>query len=246
MTIQEQVRALEGLVEIDAELKLIEEQIAAEQGALSGKKERLAELDERLERGRGALEEIERTRGESTQDFRQLGIQMDRSREKLSRCRNEREANAVQRELEELRKLIRDREVEIQKLAELATQARTDMEKAEVERKELLAELGSSEGDVVAGLAELEASQKAKLGARKLLMAGVPAQLFRRYELVRKRRGSAVCHTTNGTCSVCFMTLNPMLFQQLRRGESFSECPSCNRILYFKPPSEVSEDDKSE
>ena len=26
-----------------------------------------------------------------------------------------------------------------------------------------------------------------------------------------------------------------MMFQKLRRGEDFDQCPSCQRILYFRP-----------
>ena len=30
------------------------------------------------------------------------------------------------------------------------------------------------------------------------------------------------------------MRLQPMLFQKLAHGEEFGQCPSCNRILYFR------------
>jgi predicted nucleic acid-binding Zn-ribbon protein len=31
------------------------------------------------------------------------------------------------------------------------------------------------------------------------------------------------------------MHLPPMLFQQFRRENKFEQCPSCNRILYYRP-----------
>ncbi len=246
MKIQEQVQALEGLVEIDAELDGLQEQHSQQRGELDAKKQRVVELEERLGRSRDALGDMERTRSDSTQDYRQLGTQLERSREKLSRCRTEREANAVQRELEELRKLVRDRELEIQKLSELATQVRADIEKTQTELDAVNAELGNSEGAVIAGLATLDGALKSKRAERLTLVERVPATLYRRYEMIRKRRGSAVCHTTDGTCSVCHMTLAPALFQQLRRGEAFDQCPSCNRIIYFKLPSTIAADSEDE
>ena len=76
-------------------------------GTLSGRP-RVAQLDElegRIAASRASVEQMERTRGELIQEARQISVQMERSREKLSRCRTEREANAAQREIEELRKI---------------------------------------------------------------------------------------------------------------------------------------------
>jgi predicted nucleic acid-binding Zn-ribbon protein len=41
------------------------------------------------------------------------------------------------------------------------------------------------------------------------------------------------------------MRLQPMLFQKLTRSDEFSQCPSCARILYFKPPQDGAEADQS-
>ena len=69
---------------------------------------------------------MERTRNDLSGELRQMSRQIERSREKLSRCRTEREANAAQRELEELRKLYRDREQDIERLEALIGQAREE------------------------------------------------------------------------------------------------------------------------
>ena len=68
---------------------------------------------------------------------------------------------------------------------------------------------------------------------------GVPAishlpVLYRRDELVRSRRGTALAYTHTGICSACNIHLQPMLFQKLKRGEGIEQCPSCNRLIYFR------------
>jgi len=45
--------------------------------------------------------------------------------------------------------------------------------------------------------------------------------------MIRSRRGTAIASTTDGTCSACHMRLQPMLFQDLTRGNDFGQCPSC-------------------
>ncbi len=241
MNMQAQIEALERLSQLDGELALLHEELSRERQALQEKKQYLAELDEKLERARGSIAEMDRLRGELIQETRQMSVQIEKSREKLARCRTEREANAAQREVEELRKLYRDRELEIDKLGALVEQARTEVEATEAERGRLVAELGESEGAVASRLNDVEAELATQQEARKDAVAKVQPVLYRRYELVRKRRGTAIAHTHEGTCSACHMTLPPQLFQLLKRSTEFGQCPSCNRILYFRvdPPQEA-------
>jgi predicted nucleic acid-binding Zn-ribbon protein len=98
---------------------------------------------------------------------------------------------------------------------------------------------------VTTRLGELERQVAEKATVRRDLVKKVKPQLYSRYELVRKRRGTAIAHTVEGTCSACHMMLPPMMYQQLMRNESFGQCPSCNRILYFKAASGESETQQS-
>lgn len=232
--LQAQIEALENLARLDASLTKLEAELVRESEVLSGKKEQLRRLEERFESTRGTVGDMDRTRSELMQDARQMSLQMERSREKLARSRSEREVNAVQREIEELRKLYRDREQEIEKINGLAERARLEMEGATSERNELLGELGSDEVERASRFGELEASVATEREQRKELVKAVPPVLYRRYEMVRKRRGSAVAYTYGGTCSACHISISPMMFQKLRRGEDFDQCPSCQRILYFR------------
>ena len=232
--LQAQIEALENLAKLDATLTKLEAELVREGEALSDKKEQLRRLEERFEITRATVGDMDRTRGELMQDARQMSVQMERSREKLSRSRSEREVNAVQREIEELRKLYRDREQEIEKINGLAERARQEMDGASSERSTLLGELGANASERASHLGSLEASVAAERELRKELVKAVPPVLYRRYEMVRKRRGSAVAYTYGGTCSACHIAISPMMFQKLRRGEDFDQCPSCQRILYFR------------
>lgn len=246
MTIQAQIEVLEALAAVDAELKELTDALTQERDALRSKQSNLSSLDERYERGRKSVEEMEKVRNDLMGELRQMGVQVERSREKLSRCRTEREANAAQRELEELRKLYRDREQEVEKLESLISQGRDEAQQVQGEREKLSGELGASQGDTMGRLETAEKAAAEKSKEREALVARVDAALYRRYELIRKRKGTALAHTTNGTCSACHMQLQPMLFQKLLRGTEFAQCPSCNRIIYFRPPSPADVENPSE
>ena len=151
--------------------------------------------------------------------------QLDHSREKLSRSRTERESNAAQRELEELRKLVRDREDEIGKVSADGEAARQQIDATEADHKKIVDELAARHGDISSNVGEAEAKARAKSAERDLAIKALPPQLFRRYDMIRSKRGTAIAQTTDGTCKACHMSLPPQLFHRLRREPTLEQCP---------------------
>ena len=236
LSIPDQIRALERLAQIDAELKGLQEQLAQERSTLDGLRSGIAKLDEKLGASRASLAVMDKTRAELVQDVRNMTQQLDHSREKLLRSRTERESNAAQRELEELRKLVRDREDEIGKLSTESEASRQQLEATESDHAKLVAELGAREGDINSKLGEVSSKEREKQTERGAATKTLPAQLYRRYDMIRLKRGTALSQTSDGTCNACHMALPPQLFHRLRREPILEQCPSCNRIIYFVAP----------
>jgi len=165
-----------------------------------------------------------------------MNQQLEHSREKLGRSRTEREANAAQRELEELRKLIRDREEEVGKLTTEAEASRQGIEATEAEHKKLADDLGAREGDISSKVAQIETARAAKQSERDVAAKRLPPALYRRYEMIRAKKGFAIAQTSDGTCKACNIALPPQLFHRLRREPMLEQCPSCHRIIYFVSP----------
>jgi predicted nucleic acid-binding Zn-ribbon protein len=236
VSIREQIPFLEELSAIDVEVRRIDEQLEKHQKGLSGMRTDLRALEDRLKVDRETLSEMERTRAELGAELRQMTQQIEKSREKLARSRNERESNAAQRELEELRKLHRDREEEIERLNSASDAARAAISDADGKRSALAGELEGSQEGVTSSIGELEAERKVRMEARAKVVAKLPTMLYRRYESIRTRRPVAIAKTTDGTCLGCHMSVPPMMFQKMRRQDEFEQCPQCKRILYYVPP----------
>jgi len=232
----DQIRALEELAAMDAEVKALETQLAEERGVLGTLKESLKKLDDKLQADRATVGAADKHRSELQIDIRTMTQQIEHSREKLNRSRTERENQAAQRELEELRKLVRDREEEIQRIDGDTAQVRTQLEATEGEHKKLSEELAAKEGDIQAKVTQLESDRQQKGGGREMIVKRLPPVLYRRYEMIRGRRGTALAQTTDGTCNKCNMALPPQLYHRLRREPLIEQCPSCNRIIYFSAP----------
>ena len=159
--------------------------------------------------------------------------QIEKSREKLARSRNERESVAAQREMEELRRLVRDREDEMSKLDALAERARTSAEESDARRTALTREIdGDAEGAAQA-LAAHEKERTELHGKREAAQKALPVVLYRRYESIRTRRPKAIARTSDGTCNGCHIAVPPMMFQKMLRLEEFEQCPNCRRLLYY-------------
>jgi uncharacterized protein len=236
LTISDQIRTLEELARLDAELRTMDEELGAERGTLSTLKATLKTLEEKRQQSKTALEANERNRNEFIVDVRTMMQQLEHSREKLNRSRTEREANAAQRELEELRKLIRDREEEVGRLTTEGDSVRQSLEATDAEVKKVEGELGDNEGAITQRLGHVEKERAERQRVRDEISKKLPPQLYRRYETVRGRRGVGIAQTSDGTCKACNMSLPPQLYHRLRREPLLEQCPSCQRIIYFVAP----------
>jgi len=57
------------------------------------------------------------------------------------------------------------------------------------------------------------------------------------FQRIAKVRGTAVARAEGERCTVCQVRLRPAVFTEVRKNDSLVQCDSCNRILYFIPPS---------
>lgn len=201
-----------------------------------------ASLRSVLEGTERALAEADKARGEAHHELRSSQNQIEQSRDKLARVRSERENQAVGRELEELRRIVRDQEGEMRKLDTLISEYREKIELTQSEIEKASGDLQGKGGSLNERIAELEASLAATATERAEAFKSIPTGIARKYELIKQKRGSAVATTTDGTCTACHIALPPQLFHNLRRASVHDQCPSCNRLIFFVPPPSGSTD----
>lgn len=244
MSIGEQIPHLEALVTADEEIRILAEQIAQEKDAIESIRAEVAQLAERLAEDRRSVGEMDKTRLDLVQEMRQIDKQLERSRERFQRARNEREVNAAERELDELRKIQRDRSEETKKLVNLTEQARGSIKENEQRVSELTARLDGSLEGATETIRRLEATLAEKQHARQSMGDKLPKRVYRRYEMLRSRGLQPVAKTHDGTCLGCHIALPPMMFHEMLSRTKFEECPHCHRIIYYQPK-EAAEDGKA-
>ena len=194
----------------------------------------LAKLQGMLDAERDKLNETNAWR-KSQQDF------IDRERDalkvaqnKFQASKNTKEFNAASREVENKRKAIADREVELRKVNEATVQSTAQLESRDKDVEALRSELASSEAAMSGQLDGLKAQLAEAVGTRDAARAQVEQQWLKIYDTLAQKRGYAVAPVVKGICQGCHMALPPQLSNVLARMETIQTCPRCGRLVYRK------------
>ncbi len=238
MSMRPEIPFLEELSALDVDLRQIEEKLGKYRGEMETLVSEVKAIEARLKTDRDSLSTMEKARSELQTEVRQMTQQIEKSRDKLNRSRNERESNAAQRELEELRKLVRDREEEIERLTTAMDGAKNAITDAETRLAGLTRSIAGAEAGSSGDLASLEIEKKAKVAQREIVAKKLPVVLYRRYESIRTKRPIAIARLVDGTCRGCHLAIQPMMFQRMRQSGEIDQCPHCRRILYYMPTAE--------
>lgn len=167
---------------------------------------------------------------------------LSKSKSKSAQARNSREVDAVERELEVIRRTIKDRESERDALRAAIRTRRESLEQRETNLSELEVVVAKEKSAGEARLKELQAELESVLSGREELAGKVTGPIMRRYGVIRARRGSGVSSIKAGSCVGCNVALAPQIAIKVQRGESIEQCPSCQRFLFSRSSAPTSED----
>ena len=229
----EQLVALAKIADIDTEALRADTElrdIPERMGSLQSDVKKLGEL---LAAEKQELLDADKLLQAQEEEINNSGQALAKSKAKGARIRNTREADAVERELETIRRVMKEREAERDNLREAIGKRRGSVDKHEREFAELEKFAAEEQAKADGRLAELTQARERVLAGRGELVAKVPADVLRRYEMIRsKRQGIGMAAIKQGTCSGCFVVLAPQQVISIQRGDEFAQCPRCQRILY--------------
>ena len=161
----------------------------------------------------------------------------------MMQVQTSREHQALLKEIEDAKRLIKETEDQLISVMEQAEQAENEAVELEnlcAGEKELLDE---EEKKVEAAVKKLNSRRKTVLTKRNKLAKEVRAGMIKRYDkLLQKRNGLAVVQVVDGVCQGCFMAIPPQQFNEIRKGEQIHTCPTCQRIFYYQEPDNEADD----
>ena len=146
--------------------------------------------------------------------------------------RNNREYDALTREMDAAQDTIVRLEKEMEMLEGKATLARNDIDALKVK----IAELDGMLGEKRAALAEVSRTTEEEEGRlrheREKIVHKVPKPDLAQYERIRKaKKGKAVVPVRRGACGGCFNRVPPQKLLELRQNSKLYLCEHCGRII---------------
>jgi predicted nucleic acid-binding Zn-ribbon protein len=228
----EQLAALAKIADIDAEalrsdteLKDIPERL----GELDNDVKRLGEL---LNAERVELNDAEALLVAQDEELQNQNQSLAKSKAKGARARTMRETDAVDRELEVIRRMMKEREEGRATLRAAIDKRRGSAGKHEKELAELQQFAAEERAKAEVRLAELRATREKVMAGRRELAVKIPADVMRRYEMIREKRSAGAVPIKNGICGGCNTSVRPNQAIAVLRGETFEQCPRCQRLMF--------------
>ena len=219
-SMQEKILALYELQKIDSQIDEINNVKGELPLEVQDLEDETAGLQTRIDNINAEIEELNSLTKQRKREVDQAKIQISHYKEQQNNVRNNREYDAITKEIE-----YQELEIELaeKRLKEYAEAAAADRKMDLAAKK---AELESIEAETADQVASLEAkAQKAKVKIDERLLAA--------YNRIRSsvRNGLAVVTVKRDACGGCFNRIPPQRQADVRQGRKLIVCEYCGRIL---------------
>jgi hypothetical protein len=232
--LNEQLRFLKELQDVDLELIAIEADKQRYPIEIHNLDEELASAREVFKKRAEKIELLEKERRQKEGDLELEQERMKRAQSKLYEVKTNREYQALLAEIEALKEINSQREIEILEIMDEVDElkreyARTDKELLETEQK-----IGSEKKRLEENLGKVDGVLASKKRKRTLVAKKVSPELMALYQTLRERKRTAVVPARYGACQGCNMKIPPQMFNEVQKSQDIIVCPSCNRILFWE------------
>ncbi len=236
-SMQEKIRSLYELQKIDSRIDEINKVKGELPLAVQGLDDELAGLKERTDKINKEIEELNALTKQRKREVDQARIMIGNYKEQQNNVRNNREYDAISKEIEyqELEITLAEKrlkeyaaEVKAKKVQLENTEQIVEERRADLEAKQR--ELDGIEAETAPQVAEFEAqAEKAK--------ERIDERLLKAYERIRHnfRNGLAVVPIRRDACGGCFNHIPPQRQADIRQGKKLIVCEYCGRILVDDP-----------
>ena len=237
LPLSQQLKALEQLQELDLKI----DQLKKSKGALPLT---LKTLDTSLQKARSAADLKKNALNEFDKAQRQTKAAIELGRDRLTRSnsrlegvKNSQEFQAINKEIEQLKKMSTSLEEQLKKGDQDADAVRKEQDLLNSEVEKLQKERDAQNSLLSAEEGKLDGEINQLTQERAQFTSQVDRRTLATYDRVRvARNGLGIVPASGGRCKGCNMVVPPQLYNEVCRGCAVHSCPSCHRIL-FVPPS---------
>jgi len=231
----EQIEQLVVLQKVDTEMIGLERILEDAPKQLRNLQEKQAYLLQQQEVIQEKIDVLLEQKGRIEFEIENDSQKVKKSKNKLMLVENTKEYHAMMREMDNLEKMNRVREEELNNLlADLNDlEGRKESLQKDIDAlgETISAQQSTLDQELADKRARLEILNKDKSHASE----AVPAPILARYNFIRDRiPNPVIVPVSEGVCKGCNVVIPPQTFIDLQKGEQILSCPNCLRIIYWE------------
>lgn len=239
-SMQEKILALYELQKIDSKIDEINKVKGELPLEVQDLEDEMAGMKTRIEHINAEIEELNSLTKQRKREVDQAKIMIGNYKEQQNNVRNNREYDAISKEIEYQELEIELAEKRLKEYAGGIKAKKLQLEEAENQMKEREADLAAKKAELegieaeTAPLVEEYGVQEAQAKEK------IDERLLAAYERIRRnvRNGLAVVTVKRDACGGCFNRIPPQRQADIRQGKKIIVCEYCGRILVADPEAE--------
>jgi predicted nucleic acid-binding Zn-ribbon protein len=241
--LKEEIFKLIKLQAIDSEIAGFDHAIAKHRALIAGREQAIAEKQEAIATFRGKIELLNQKQRETKSEHDDAGARVKDRQNKMMQVQTSREHQALLKEIEENKKLVKETEDRLLQFIEQIEQLEQEVVTLENlcsgEQQLLTEEIANVDQEIE----RIEQAKHSVVSQREIEAAELQGSYLKRYTmLLTKRDGLAVVPIYDSVCQGCYMALPPQQVNEVRKADKLNLCPTCQRILYYKEAEEADVD----
>jgi predicted nucleic acid-binding Zn-ribbon protein len=233
---KDQIDILVSLQQIEIESSSVKSHLSSMSKRLDILNNNRNELNRHITDETEKVEEFRKQYRSYESDIKQNQVMIKRSQERLNSIKNNREYQALLKEIEELK---RTNVATEERMIDLLNQ----IDEREKKTALMQTELQQVESDilqeqqVVDTETETAGNRLNELDEeRQKLSAQIEVDVLKLFQKVQSQqtRGNAVVPVRDAVCHGCYVNIPPQMYNELQRCDKLRMCPNCQRIIYWK------------
>ena len=197
--------------------------------------EELLALRQKIDREKEIIDELEKERRKKEKELEGEKEKIKKLEVRLYDVKTNKEYQALLKEIEAAKEANDRTEEDVLVLMDKVEDLRKDYESSNVQLKEIEKDSETERSTIEKEIKSMDEIIAKLTQERDNLLSVVSENLRNIYGILRERRGGiAVTNVKNGVCLGCNMNIPPQLFIEVTKNKTLIQCPSCNRILFFR------------
>ena len=236
-SMQEKILALYELQKIDSKIDGINKVKGELPLEVQDLEDEMAGLKTRIENVNAEVEELNALTKQRKREIDQARIQIGNYKEQQNNVRNNREYDAITKEIEYQELEIELAEKRLKEYAVAVKGKKLQLEEAENLGQERAADLDAKKNELQ-GIEAETAPQVAEFSAQaEAVKAKIDERLLTAYDRIRRNvhNGLAVVTVKRDACGGCYNRIPPQRQVDIRQGKKIIICEYCGRILVADP-----------